>query len=63
LEFVLQRSVAQRPYLNEVIVRFDEMFPGAIKGELPMLIIPRVESNFSRDSSRFCSDVANMTSN
>jgi serine/threonine protein kinase len=55
LEFVLQRSVAQRPDLNEVIVRFDEMFPNATKGDLPQLSMPQASSIVASDSCRFSS--------
>ena len=40
LEFVLQRSVRHRPDLQQVIVKFDEMFPDAMKGPLPKLEMP-----------------------
>jgi serine/threonine protein kinase len=40
LEFVLQKSVGRRPILREVIVKFDEMFPDAREGELPVLKMP-----------------------
>ncbi|OHT08162.1 hypothetical protein TRFO_23449 [Tritrichomonas foetus] len=40
LEFVLQRSVRHRPDLQQVIVKFDEMFPDAMNGPLPKLEMP-----------------------
>lgn len=40
LEFVLQRSVRHRPNMKQVTVKFDEMFPDAMKGPLPELEMP-----------------------
>lgn len=45
LEFVLQRSVLHRPDLQQVIVKFDEMFPDALNGPLPQLEIPKFNTN------------------
>jgi hypothetical protein len=58
LEFVLQRSVRQRPDLNGVIVRFHEMFPEAVNGALLKLTMPPPRfaahsARFTQDSSRF----------
>lgn len=40
IEFILQRSVRHRPDLQQVIVKFDEMFPGSMKGPLPVVKMP-----------------------
>ena len=43
LEFVLQRNIRSRPNLNQVISKFDEMFPEANNSPLPKIEIPTFE--------------------
>ena len=38
LKFVLQREYRIRPNFQQVIAKFDEMFPDARKGELPKIV-------------------------
>ena len=45
ISFILQRSVRTRPDLNQVLKKFDEMFPDASDAPLPTLIMPKFIQN------------------
>ena len=43
LEFVLQRNPRTRPNLDQVLKKFDEIFPEAINGHLPIVEMPTLK--------------------
>lgn len=58
IEFVLQRTVGRRPSLSQVIAKFDEYFPDAMDGPLPVIEeVPAVVSSITFDYSEHEEDI------